>query len=397
MRALILQTPGNPPQLTVAERPKPIPAPGEALVRVAACGFCHHDRLVMAGALRRGVTLGHEIAGIVEGTAPGVHRVQPGDRVVALLTNACGQCDRCRAGRQHRCRRGPGIGHARDGGFAEYVAISQHSLLPIPDALPLAQSALLACPAGVALQALTATALAPGETVAITGAGGGLGVHAVQLAAALGARALAVTSSPQKAPSLTALGADQVIETGELDFAEIIMALTADQGADVVIDTVGAATIQSSIKSLAQYGRLALLGEVGGKGDLNTLIPEIIFRDAQITVLLHLLGNVAYNGRRWGIYAGQPANGKPGNLAKLAGNPAGRGLSSLTPAASRSSRPAPTPKPRPTKRVPRWRCILTGYPTAGRRGIWISFSGAKPRRLASTAGSGIYRKRRMMC
>ena len=279
MRALILQPPGNPPQLTVAERPKPRPAAGEALVRIAACGFCHHDRLVMAGILRRGVrpgvTLGHEIAGIVEETAPGVHLVQPGDRVVALLTNACGQCD--------RCRRGPGIGHARDGGFAEYVALSQHSLIPIPDTLPLAQSDLLACPAGAALQALTATALAPGETVAITGAGGGLGVHAVQLAAALGARALAVTSSPPKAPSLTALGADQVIETGELDFAQIIMALTADQGADVIIDTVGAATIQSSIKSLAQYGRLALLGEVGGKGDLNTLIPEIIFRDAQIT------------------------------------------------------------------------------------------------------------------
>ena len=287
MRTLMLQTPGNPPQLTVAERPKPRPAPGEALVRIAACGFCHHDRLVMAGILRRGVrpdvTLGHEIAGIVEETAPDVHRVQPSDRVVALLTNACGQCDRCRAGRQHRCRRGPGIGHARDGGFAEYIALSQHSLIRLPDDLPLTQSALLACPAGVALQALTATALSPGETVAITGAGGGLGVHAVQPAAALGARALAVTSSPQKAPSLTALGADQVIETGELDFAEIIMALTADQGANVVIDTVGAATIQSSIKSLAQYGRLALLGEVGGKGDLNTLIPEIIFRDAQIT------------------------------------------------------------------------------------------------------------------
>ena len=263
MRALILQTPGNPPHLTVAERPKPVPAPGEALVRIAACGFCHHDRLVMAGTLRRGVrpgiTLGHEIAGIVEETAPGIHRVQPGDRVVALLTNACGQCDRCRAGRQHRCRRGPGIGHASDGGFAEYAAISQHSLIPIPDALPLTQSALLACPAGVARQALTATALAPGETVAITGAGARLGVHAVQLAAALVARALAVTSSPQKAPSLTALGAAQVIETGELDFAEIIIALTADQGADVIIDTVGAATIQSSIKSLAQYGRLALL------------------------------------------------------------------------------------------------------------------------------------------
>lgn len=287
MRALMLEDPGTPPHLSVVELPMPRPGPGEALVRVAACGFCHHDRLVMSGVLRRGVrpgvVPGHEIAGVVEEVGNDVDQVRPGDRVVSLLTNVCGHCDRCRMGREHRCRNGEGIGHGRDGGFAEYVAVSQHSLVKLPDALELTSATLLACPVGVALQALTAVEVSAGETVVITGAGGGLGVHAVQLAAAFGARTLAVTSSPHKAQAISRCGADEVIEAGELDFAEIVMALTADEGADVVIDTVGAATLRSSVRSLAQYGRLALLGEVGGEGNLRGVIPEIVFRDARVT------------------------------------------------------------------------------------------------------------------
>ncbi len=273
--------------MSVADIPVPRPGPGEALVRVTACGFCHHDRLVMSGILRRGVrpgvTLGHEISGVVEEVGADVEQVHPGDRVVSLLTNACGACDRCLAGREHRCRNGEGLGHGRNGGFAEYVAVSQHSLALLPDGVDALSAALLACPAGVALQALTAVEVSAGETVVVTGAGGGLGIHAVQIAKDLGAHALAVTSSPGKARHLEDYGADAVIETGETDFAEIVMALTADEGADVVIDAVGAATLRSSVRCLAQYGRLALLGEVGGEGSLRGVIPEIVFRDACVT------------------------------------------------------------------------------------------------------------------
>ena len=283
----MLESPGTSPHLSVVDLPIPQPGPEEALVRVAACGFCHHDRLVMAGTLRRGVRpgiiLGHEFAGVVAEVGDGVSRVRLGDRVVSLLTNACGHCDRCRTGREHRCRNGEGIGHGRNGGFAEYVAVSQHSLALLPDALELTAAALLACPAGVALQALSAIEVSEEETMVVTGAGGGLGVHAVQLAVAMGARTLAVTSSPHKAQALTDYGADEVIEAGELDFSEIVMALTADEGADAVIDTVGAVTLRSSVRSMAQYGRLALLGDVGSENGLRGVIPEIIFRDAQIT------------------------------------------------------------------------------------------------------------------
>ena len=272
--------------MSVVDAPAPVAAENEVMVRVAACGFCHHDRLVMAGTLRRGVqqgvTLGHEFSGVVEEVGDEGGPLVVGDRVVSLLTNACGRCDRCREGREHRCRKGEGIGHGRDGGFAERVAVSQHSLVRLPPGVELESAALLACPAGVALEALRAAGVSAGETVVVTGAGGGLGAHATQLAAVLGAHTIAVTSSPEKAEALGDLGAQEVIETGELDFSEVVLALTGDEGASVVIDTVGTATIRSSVRSLGQYGRLAVLGEVGAEGSLRGIIPEIVFRDARL-------------------------------------------------------------------------------------------------------------------
>lgn len=266
--------------------PVPRPESHQALVRVTACGFCHHDRSVMAGMLRRGVgpgvILGHEISGLVEETGDGVTGLRPGDRVVSLLTDACGHCDRCANGREHRCREGQGIGHGRDGGFAEYVALSEHSLVKVPEGIDPVGAALLACPMGVALQAVQNTAqVSPGETVVVTGAGGGLGSHAVQAATALGARVLAVSSSPDKENALRDLGAAEVLVDNGLDFSELVLAMTEDEGSEVVIDTVGSALFPSTLDSLAQFGRLVLLGEIlGQRISLNP--AEVIFRDARI-------------------------------------------------------------------------------------------------------------------
>lgn len=256
------------------------------MIRVTACGFCHHDRSVMAGMLRRGVgpdvILGHEISGQVAETGSNVTGLKAGDQVVSILTDACGKCDRCASGREHRCREGQGIGHGRDGGFAEYVALSEHSLVKVPEGLDPVGAALLACPMGVSLQAVQGTArVVSGETVVVTGAGGGLGSHAVQAAAALGARVLAVTSSSGKENALRDLGAAEVLADSGLDFSELVMAMTEDEGADVVIDTVGSALFPSTLRSLAQFGRLVLLGEVLGQS-LNLNPAEVIFRDAQI-------------------------------------------------------------------------------------------------------------------
>jgi len=286
MRALYVKQTGDPPVLEIRDVPIPEAGPRQVLVRVTAGGFCHHDRSVMAGVLRRGVAsdviLGHEISGVVESTGSEIAGLKTGDRVVSILTEACGRCDRCTNGREHRCREGLGIGHGRDGGFAEYVALSEHCLVKVPEGLDPIGAALLACPMGVALQAVRETAqVAPAETVVVTGAGGGLGAHAVQAAAASGARVLAVTSSPEKENALRELGASEVLETNGLDFAELVMAMTGDEGADVVIDTVGSALFPSTLRILAQYGRLVLLGEILGQNvSLNP--AEIIFRDARV-------------------------------------------------------------------------------------------------------------------
>ena len=286
MAALTVVRTGQPPQLAVVRRPTPAPGPGEVLLRVDACGFCHHDLLVMAGTLRRGVAsgvvLGHEIAGTVVDATDGVTQFRPGDRAVSLLTAACGQCSRCLAGREHRCLAGAGIGHGRDGGFAEYVALPASALIPIPDNIPSEQAALLACPAGVALTGIEAADVASGDTVAVTGAGGGLGAHAVQLAAIQGAQVIAITTSPDKTEMLEQLGASVVIEAENgLDIAEVVMALTDDAGADAVIDTVGPPLWPATLRCLGQYGRLALLGDVTGE-PATLPLAEIIFRDLRI-------------------------------------------------------------------------------------------------------------------
>jgi len=294
MRALFLENPGIAPSLKVKEIPIPSPSTGEVLVRVAACGFCHHDRLVMAGVLKRGVKpgviLGHEISGEVASIGEGVSQLSVGDKVVSLLTYSCGQCDRCQQGREHRCRYGEGIGHSRNGGFAEYVVLSQHSLVRIRSDADLVEACIFSCPMGVALQGVQDVAnLQKGETMLVTGAGGGLGVHAVQFGVTLGAPVIAVTSSPGKVSRLEELGASYVLEalvatqdqSDVLDFSELALALTEDEGVNVALDTVGSILFPSTLGSMAQYGRMVLLGEVTGQPvELN--LAEIIFRDARI-------------------------------------------------------------------------------------------------------------------
>ena len=286
MRALVLEKPGRPPVLSVKHLPMPVPGPHDVLVEVAACGFCHHDLLVMAGVLRRGVkpgiVLGHEIAGVVADTGTAVTGFRCGDHVVTLLTDACGQCDRCSSGREHRCLNGTGVGHGKDGGFAEYTAVSEFSLVKIPPELDPVQAALFACPMGVALRGLQEAAQTqPGEITVVTGAGGGLGIHALQIAAALGSRVLAVTTSPDKLGHFASLGAEEILHSEELDFSELVLALTEDRGADVVLDTVGSALFPSTWRSLAQFGRLVLLGEVTAR-PVEFNLAEVIFRDAQV-------------------------------------------------------------------------------------------------------------------
>ncbi len=287
MQALVLSSDGKAPGIELREIPTPKPSDREVLVQVAACGVCYHDVSVVEGTLRRGVksnaVLGHEVSGTVADVGSAVTSVERGDRVVATLTAFCGNCSRCFAGQEYRCLQGRGFGHALNGGFAQYMIVPESSVIPIPSSIDITQAALLACPIGVAINAVENTArLRPGETALVVGAGGGLGVHAAQVSAALGARVLAVTSSPQKIGDLEALqGVETILADTELDFSEIVLALTDDNGADVVINPVGSVLFNSCIASLGQYGRMVVLGEIAGRATRFSL-AELLFRDAAI-------------------------------------------------------------------------------------------------------------------
>ena len=272
--------------MRVEEIDVPYLGPRDVMVEVAACGLCGHDIAVMQGLLRRGVKrsviLGHEIAGHVASIGDQVETVRPGDSVVSTLTTSCGHCQRCMEGREYRCLRGQGIGHALDGGFAQYVRLPETSVVSVPKGIEPADACLLACPMGAALNAVRdVAAVQRDESVLVTGAGGGLGVHCVLIAASLGARVLAVTTSPEKSGPLEKLAQCEVILAGELDFSDIAMAMTEDKGVDVVIDTIGSSVFGSSVRSLAQFGRVVLLGEVTG-GDAQISLAEVLFRDATI-------------------------------------------------------------------------------------------------------------------
>lgn len=266
--------------------PIPLLEEDEALVEVKACGLCHHDLLVMAGVLRRGVRLplvmGHEIAGQVVEVGRAVSNVVPGDRVVCLPADACGHCERCLQGQEHHCLYRRGFGHNINGGMAQYIATRSFSLLKVPTHIPWVEASLLACPIGVGLQALKDVAVVEaGEVVLITGASGGLGIHLVQLARLQGARVLALTSSEDRAALLRKLVSSEIIVNGELDFSEIILALTEDRGADVVADTVGSPLFPGTLRSLAPAGRIVALGEVLGH-DIGLNLAELVFRSCTI-------------------------------------------------------------------------------------------------------------------
>lgn len=287
MRALYVAEAAREPVLEVRDVPTPEAGAGEIVVEVAAAGLCGHDIAIMTGLLRRGVdhgvVLGHEVSGRIAQVGDGVDALGVGDAVVASLTAACGACDRCAAGVDYRCRNGSGVGHGADGGFAEYVRLPAVSVTPLADGVDLASACLIACPIGVAARAAKSVArMRPGETALVTGAGGGLGIHAVQVANALGAaQVFAATSSPEKLDAIDRYAPGGAILGGELDFSELVMAFTYDEGVDVVIDTVGSATFRSALRCLSQYGRMALLGEVEG-GRTSLSLTDIMFRDAAI-------------------------------------------------------------------------------------------------------------------
>ncbi|AZD67874.1 D-arabinose 1-dehydrogenase, Zn-dependent alcohol dehydrogenase family [Pseudomonas chlororaphis] len=264
MKAIVLKAFGGPEQLQVQEVPTPQAGPGEVLVKVQAAGVCHHDLLHRAGRLpgaHTGVVLGHEVAGDVVEVGAGVSQLAVGARVVIYQRRFCGQCRDCLRGRQDLCRALGLPSVDTEGAYAQYLRVPAISAIELPDGLGYTQAALASCPIATSVRALYGeAALKPGETVLINGASGGLGGHQIQLARALGARVIAVTSSPEKRDFLQALGAHEVIVTSE-GYSAQVWKLTGKRGVDVAMDNLGH-TLEDTLRSMTLGGRVVVLGNV---------------------------------------------------------------------------------------------------------------------------------------
>ena len=288
MRALRLNAVGTP--LVLAELPTPAPAAGEVLVRVRAAGICHSDAHYRAGrsaSLVAPITLGHEVAGEIAAVGAGVATHAVGDRVCLHYLVTCGQCTHCIAGREQYCTTGRMIGHHRDGGHAEFIVVPARNAVPLPAEIPFAHGAALMCSSATSLHALRRGRLQPGETVAVIGIGG-LGISAVQLARALGAREVyAVDFDPAKLAAAARYGAVPIASSrpGADPVVDPVAALrerTGGRGADVVLELVGSPlTMRQAVRMCAIQGRAVIAGLSRVPMELDTYM-ELLGPEAEL-------------------------------------------------------------------------------------------------------------------
>lgn len=261
MKTIRLTAVGSP----LKEQEIEIPSLGaaEVLVRIRAAGICHSDAHYRAGVSpvsRLPITLGHEVAGVVEETGAAVRNFKPGDRVCLHYLVTCGECAFCRANNEQFCSHAEMIGKHRDGGYAEIIAVPERSVFRLPDDIPFDQGAVMMCSSATSLHALRKARLQAGETVAVFGVGG-LGISAIQLAKVLGAvQVFAIDINAHKLGLAAGFGAVPIDAAAGDPVAQLREA-TQGRGVDVAVELVGLPqTMKQAVQSLAILGRAALVG-----------------------------------------------------------------------------------------------------------------------------------------
>lgn len=260
MRAAILREYGK--ELAVEEREPPVPAPGETLVRVCAVGLCGTDLKLCDGKLGPRVRLplvpGHEVAGEVVGDGG---EIPAGTRVACYVYESCGRCRWCRDGRETLCRSTVRLGLERDGGLAEYVAVPTANLIPFSDRLSFERAAVAMDSVTTPWAALRAhDAVRKGEHVLVVGAGG-LGLNAIQIAVAAGARVAAVDVSPRSRVRAVELGAELALPPQDID----TVVAWSGGGVDVMVELSGSPRgFAAGVACVRPAGRVVLCGYAPG-------------------------------------------------------------------------------------------------------------------------------------
>lgn len=265
MRAVVLREFGPPENMKWEEVPKPKPQAGEALLRVGAVSVDLYQMVLRRGGavqVELPRIMGNGIAGTVAELAAGVEGPAPGERVVVCNNVSCGNCRYCRMGRDTLCAGRKIIGGHRDGGYAEFVAVPARDCIALPDSISFEQACLIPNTIGPVVKACSGRAgIRPGENVLIVGAGGGMGIHAVQAARVCGGRVIAAIRSMRTAEAVRQAGADVVLSTMDSGWCEQVRQCTEGWGAEVALDFVATKeTLQSSLSALAPAGRLVIMG-----------------------------------------------------------------------------------------------------------------------------------------
>jgi NADPH:quinone reductase-like Zn-dependent oxidoreductase len=272
MKAVRIHRFGGPEVLTYEEISDPQPRKDQVLVRVRACSLNHLDIFVRQGL--PGVNLPHILGSDIAGEIVEVgeyvtdltsNGLKAGQRVLVAPMHFCNRCPKCVAGVQNQCRHFTVLGNAVDGGNCELIAVPAVNVIPIPDSLDFNEAASVPLVFVTAWHMLTGrAAIRPGQTVLVLGANSGVGIAAIQIAKMFHARVIATAGDERKMERARELGADFVINHYQQKIAQEVRKITNSEGVDIVIEHVGLATWQESVKSLKAGGTLVTCGATTG-------------------------------------------------------------------------------------------------------------------------------------
>ena len=286
MKAVRFHEHGGPEVLRYEEAADPKPNSDEALVRVKACALNHLDIWARNGLPNVEIHMPHisgsDIAGIVEWVPAEEKTFRKGEEVVVNPGIGCGRCEACLLGRDDQCPDYKIIGYGTDGGYAELVRVKRTHLIRKPGRMSFEEASSFPLVFETAYHMLVTKArVGPGDTVLVLAANSGVGIAAVQIAKLLGAEVIATAGDEQKAEGARRLGADHTIDHYKQDVLTEVKALTGKRGVDVVIEHVGKATWEGSVKALARGGRLVTCGATTG-ADATTDLRYVFSRELTI-------------------------------------------------------------------------------------------------------------------